>query len=116
MGAGMERVDPLLDSRVSTFGAEAENADVCGGIQIERREIFAKGLRHAVGTPVALKAGGGRDRWKRSRCQRVESSRHPANNSAIIASVTLRSRPSSLLSEDSVCVRTETSVPVPNCT
>ena len=61
MGAGMERVDPLLDSRVSTFGAEAENADVCGGIQIEMREIFAKGLRHAVGTPVALKAGGGRE-------------------------------------------------------
>ena len=25
MGAGMERVDPLLVSRVSTFGAEAED-------------------------------------------------------------------------------------------
>jgi hypothetical protein len=25
MGAGMERVDPLLDSLVSTFGAETED-------------------------------------------------------------------------------------------
>jgi hypothetical protein len=41
MGAGMERVDPLLDSRVSTFGAEAENADVCGGFR-SRGEKYSR--------------------------------------------------------------------------
>ena len=39
MSAGMERVDPLLDSLVSTFGAETED-QMLALIQIKIREIF----------------------------------------------------------------------------
>ena len=40
MTAGMERVDPLLDSRISTFSAVAKKEDVSVGIQTEIRERF----------------------------------------------------------------------------
>ena len=63
MTAGMERVDPLLDSRISTFSAEAKKTNVNVGIQAEIRERF-----HGR-TPACRGNSGcaeGRDRWRRS--------------------------------------------------
>ena len=61
MTAGMERVDPLLDSRISTFSAEALKADVSEGIQTEIWERFRATTPACRGNSVC--AGGGRDRW-----------------------------------------------------
>jgi hypothetical protein len=53
MGAGMERVDPLLVSQVSTFSAEAEGQMLACRFRSKKGKYFATRLRHAVVTPVA---------------------------------------------------------------